>query len=386
MIGLAVKNLGQRKLRSFLTLAGVSLAVALLASLRAFGTGYERELTRELRGMGIQMMLVPLGCPYDAAARVLKGNALDVSLPASAYDQAKGDPSIDSAAPLLMATIPNTAAGRTDLWVGVTDAIRPLKPWWKLKQGAWPKDDNSVMLGSEAAVTELREVGDKLSSPETGKVFTVCGILETSGTADDSQFFIPLSAAQSMFKQPGRLTAIAIRLKDPMQLDEASARLQKIPGAQVVSMTEMMGAFRNLLGAVDVLMQSIAWLAIAISGLAVFTTMMSAALERNREIGCLRAIGASRGQIFNLMAFEAVALAGIGSVLGIGVAMLTGNGVESIARHFAEMAPPGHLLTMTTTIAVEAIGVGLAIGVLAGLYPAWMACRLSPSEALRWEN
>lgn len=89
MLLLAIRNLSRRKLRTALTLFGVSIAVMTLASLLAFGEGYQRGLRRELDGMGIQMMLVPLGCPYDAAARVLKGRALEFSLPQSALAAAK---------------------------------------------------------------------------------------------------------------------------------------------------------------------------------------------------------------------------------------------------------------------------------------------------------
>ena len=73
-----------------------------------------------------------------------------------------------------------------------------------------------MILGAEAAATEMRRVGDTLYSPETGRRFRVCGILERSGTSDDSQFFIPLATAQAMFHQPGRVTAVAIRLRDPV--------------------------------------------------------------------------------------------------------------------------------------------------------------------------
>jgi hypothetical protein len=74
----------------------------------------------------------------------------------------------------------------------------------------------------------------------------VAGVLERSGTSDDNLFFVPLNTAQRMFQQPERLTAIAIRLRDPALLQAAAQRLQRIPGAQVVTLTEMMGTFLSL--------------------------------------------------------------------------------------------------------------------------------------------
>src|SRR3569623_3558082 len=100
MLTLAWKNLLRRPLRTGLTGVGLAVAVAVLGCLSAFGEGYQRGLHSELARMGMQMMLVPLGCPYDAAARVLKGRTLEVSLPASALQTARRDKAVACAAPL----------------------------------------------------------------------------------------------------------------------------------------------------------------------------------------------------------------------------------------------------------------------------------------------
>jgi len=386
MLLLALHNLSRRRLRTALTLFGVATAVCVLSCLLAFGEGYRSGLDRELKGMGIQMMLVPLGCPYDAAARVLKGHTLDSSLPASAVVTARADQSVAQAAPMLMATVPRPSEGRTDLWVGIDESIRPLKPWWKMKAGStWFTGNDSVILGAEAAATELRKIGDPLYSPETGRTFKVCAILERSGTSDDSLFFVPLKTAQAMFHQPERLTAVAIRLKDPSPavVGETAARLQQVPGAQSVTMTEMMGAFFNLVEAVRTLLMAIAVIAIAISTLSVFNTMLASVIERTRELGILRAVGASRGQLFRLLAIEALMLTFIGTLAGLALTFLIGPALESAVKRLVPLAPGGAMLSITTFIALECAAIGLGIGIAAGLYPAWRAGRMQPVEALR---
>ena len=386
MIPFAFRNLSRRRMRSLLTLSGVAIAITVLACLLAFGEGYQRGLQRELNGMGIQMMLVPLGCPYDAAAKVLKGNALDVSLPETALASARKDPAVSDAAPLLMATLPRPTEGRTDLWVGVDSSIRPLKPWWKMKEGsAWFTAGDSVILGAEAAATEMRQVGDTLYSPETGRRFHVCGILERSGTSDDSQFFVPLATAQAMFHQPGRLTAVAIRLKDPALVREAQPRLQETPGAQVATLTEMMGTFLNLVGAVRTLVLAIAVIAVTISALSVFNTMLASVLERTGELGVLRAIGASRGQVFSLLALESTLLTVLGSLAGLLLTLAAGRLVEGIVKQFVPLAPAESLLVLTPHVALQCLLVGMTVGLFAGLYPALQASRLQPAQALRTE-
>ncbi len=386
MIEIALKNLFRRRTRSILTLFGVAAAVGVLACLIAFGQGYQRGLSQELDSMGMQMMLVPMGCPYDAAARVLKGKTLDVSLPMSALESARKDRDVQLAAPLLMAALPRPSEGRTDLWVGVDESIQPLKPWWKMTEGSrWFENDDSVILGAEAASTELRHVGDSLFSPETNRRFKVTGILERSGTSDDSLFFIPIKTAQAMFHETDRLTAIAIRLRDPELLTEASARLQNTPGAQVVTMTEMMGTFLNLVGAVRTLVLAIAVIAVTISILAVFNTMLSAVIERTRELGLMRAIGASRAQIFKLLALESILLTSAGSCAGLLLAYIAGSFVERIVKNFIPLAPVEKLLRFSALLSLQCIATGVCAGLIAGLYPAWQASRLTPAAALKTE-
>src|SRR5262245_3364277 len=128
MLRLAFRNLLRRPLRNGLVLAGLSLAVAVLASLSSLTAGYQRVLGAELERMGIQLMLVPLGCPYDAAARVLKGNTLENSLPEAALADVRQDPAVAVAAPLLIAAVVRGDEKRADLWVGLDETARLLKP------------------------------------------------------------------------------------------------------------------------------------------------------------------------------------------------------------------------------------------------------------------
>jgi putative ABC transport system permease protein len=386
MVQLALRNLARRPLRNALTVAGLGIAVAVLVCLTSFGNGYKRALSAEVDRMGVQLMLVPLGCPYDAAARVLKGRTLDFSLPESALAEARRDPAVAVAAPLLLAAMPRPESGRADMWAGIDETALELKPWWRTKAGRnWFTDGESAILGADAAEVELRSPGDKLYSPESGYQLRVAGVLQRSGTSDDSLFFVPLRTAQQMFRLPGRLTAVAVRLRDPSQLRAASERLQRIPGAQVVTLTEMMGTFLNLVGAVRTLLLSLALVAVAISVLSVFNTLLAAVVERTGELSIMRAIGASRLQILALITVEAILLTGLGCLVGILLALLAGRGIESLVKEFVPLAPAQSLLSPTPAILVETVLIGVLMGVLGGLYPAWRASRLHPAEALKGE-
>src|SRR4051794_25486490 len=152
MFALIIRQLLRRPLRNGLTLAGIAVATAVLVSILAFGEGYERALRSELDRSGVQMMLVPLGCPYDGAARVLKNNALENSLPLSALETVRADPAIAVAAPLLIAALPRQHDRRTDLWVGLEQSALTLKPWWRARLGTnWFSGPGEVILGADVA-------------------------------------------------------------------------------------------------------------------------------------------------------------------------------------------------------------------------------------------
>ena len=231
----------------------------------------------------------------------------------------------------------------------------------------------------------MRAPGDLFFSPETGQKLRVAGVLERSGTSDDSLFFVPLKTAQKMFGQSNRLTAVAVRLRDPALMREATQRLQSIPGAQVVTITEMLGTFLNLVGSVRTLLISVALVAVAISVLSVFNTLLAAVVERTKELAVMRAVGASKVQVFGLIALEALLLTGVGTMCGIVVAIAAGPGIERVVKEFIPMAPVATLIQPTVRILLGAISLGTLVGLLSGLYPAWRAGQLQPAEALKTE-
>jgi putative ABC transport system permease protein len=386
MLRLIMRNLLRRPLRNGLTLAGIAVASAMLICIVAFGDGYRNSLQGELNRSGVQLMLVPIGCPYDAAARVLQNNTLEHSLPAGVLDQARRDPSVAIAAPLLMAALPRANDRRVDLWVGLDENALPLKPWWKMRSGSmWFSGSDEVILGADAAALEMRVPGDKFYSPELRREFRVAGVLARSGTGDDSAFFAPLATAQEMFSQTGRLTAVAIRLKDPTLVRDTGQRLQQIPGAQVVTMAEMMGVFLNLIGAVRTLVLAVAAIAIAISALSVFNTLLAAVVERTNELAVMRAIGASPAQVCLLLLGESLLLTFLGTSIGAALAFAGGPFVETIARNWMTFAPSGALLTISAQNLLRCSLLALAVGAAAALYPAWRAARLQPALATKCE-
>ena len=122
MFRLVLTNIFKRPVRSVLTAGGIAIALAVILLIDQIGASYRTQLTKELNSMGLHLMLVPLGCPYDAAARVLQGATLETSLPDSAVEIARSDRDVEIAAPLLIAAVPRPREGRTDMFVGLDES------------------------------------------------------------------------------------------------------------------------------------------------------------------------------------------------------------------------------------------------------------------------
>lgn len=365
-------------------MGGLTVTAAAMVILSSFGSAYEISIHSELDRMGYQLMMVPLGCPYDASARVVKGQALDNTLPFSALERVRSDPAVALAAPLLITAVPRPEEQRVDLWVGLDEAGRSLKPWWKVKTGRdWFNSTNGVILGAEAASIEMRMPGDSFYCGEAKRSLKVEGILERSGMSDDNLLFVPLATAQSMFRQADQLTAIAIRLHDPALLRETATRLQEIPGAQVSTVTETAGVFLNIVGSVRVLLQCITVLAVAICSLGILNTMLAAVLEREGELAVMRAVGASNIQLFSIVSLESILMAMAAALAGILLAVGTGGFLEDWVRPLLPLAPTLRLWRFSGEAMLQIIVICGLAGFVAGAYPAWRASRIQPAIAVK---
>jgi putative ABC transport system permease protein len=312
---LALKNLMRRRVRTILTLLGVAIAVSALFSLSAFKAGYEKQLTRELDNMGIHMLAVPKGCPYEAASLIIHGGTIPKYLSMSDLAQVQETPGVAIATPMLLQQY--VRDGKTHIVYGINSAeMQQLKPWWKVEGRFFTDGETNVMVvGRNMADNMGLKVGDTVPMGPGSEPFTITGILERTGGQDDEFQFLPLAEAQRIFDKQGLMTAVAVKANDISLISDIGSRLETIPDIQVVTMSQVMGTILNLVGSAQTLLTSVIIIAIFISAMGIINTLLMSVNERSNEFGMMKAIGASGFDIGRLVMTETLFLTVSGGIL-----------------------------------------------------------------------
>jgi len=386
---LAYKNLKRRKFRSFLTIGGVAVAVAVLVSLLGFNAGYQEALTSDVDKMGYQIIVTAKGCPYEAATMILNGEAGLRFIDEDIYKQIISDPDIDKITPLLaqLAYDPEKMEGKGGFinYLGIEESYMPLKPNVEIIKGEWfsGNDVNEAILGYDAAESEQKSVGDKISIPGKDITFTVVGVFNRTASQEDGVIFLPLKTTQRIFDAEKKLTGIGIKLKQIEKISEFEERLYPIASIQVISMSQVKGTILNLVNSAKVLIMSVAFIAIFVAILGVINTILMSVSERTQEIGIMKAIGASKLDIFKLIWIETLIVCTLGGIFGSIIAIIGGNLVELLVRKAMPYAPSGKLLFITPDLlAYSFLGV-IIVGIISGLLPALKAASMRPIEVIR---
>jgi len=386
---LAAKNLTRRRGRTGLTVIGVAIAISVLFSLLALNSGYEKELNKEVNSMGVHILAVPKGCPYEAASLIIHGGVIPKYLSASDLDNVTRIPDVELATPMLMHQFlkKDDKTGKTTphiiYGIKMEDMLQ-LKPWWKVEGRFFEDNESRVMLvGRDLTDKENLSVGQRLAVGPAKEDFTIVGILERTGDQDDQFHFFPLEEAQRVFGKEGKITTIAVKVRDINRISAVSEEMEKVPDIQVVTMTQIMGTIMNLAGSAKSLLLTVIAIALIISAFGIINTLLMSVNERVREFGMMKAIGASGSDIGKMVLMETVFITISGGIIGTAAALVGSSLIESFVKGMLPYSPSGSLISFSPELVGFSLAFSLVMGLVCGIYPAFLSSRLSPMEAIR---
>jgi putative ABC transport system permease protein len=363
MLALIANNLMRRRARTLLTALGVAVGVAMIVALLALTQGLQSSAAGLIHLGGSDLGVFQAGVSDPTASM----------LPESLAQRLDHNPLVERATPivLLVEAIPGQPAA-------VTFGVRPGSFFMRnlvFLSGGAPAP-GQVALGEALAHALHAHPGARVRVK--GATATVSGVYRTGILYEDSGAVIPLAAAQALNSRSGEATLIAVQLAPGSPARRAGARLEReLPGTEVISTPEQAaraGANGVLISnAVNVIIV----VALIVGGISVTNTMVMATMERQGELALLATVGWSARQVGGLIIGEGIAVSLLGAALGLLLGVLGSLGL---------VAGLGVSSYVTPVITAWGLGrgllVGIAIGVLGGLYPAWRATRLPPLKGL----
>jgi putative ABC transport system permease protein len=377
----AFSNLRRRKSRAAFLVAGLLVGIGTVVALLTLSEALTVQAQNSLETYGANIVVAPrtdgLSLTYGGVTvGAVTTGAQDIrQSDLAGIDTIANRRNIAIIAPELLGAV--SVGGKQGLLMGVQPKNEfDLKKWWSV-DGRPPRNGHELVAGSAAAAALKLRTGATVRVD--GRPFTVTGILRPTGSQDDDLLITDLGAAQGVLHKPGKVSMIQIAaLCSNCPVEKIVAQVGGVlPGTKVTALQDKV---KNRMHAIDQF-RSFSWLVagviIGIEALVVFVTMMGSVNERTREIGIFRALGFRRLHVTGLILIEAVVASLLAGVLGY----LAGMGVSYALLPL--LAGDGVSVTWAPALAGGAVGLAVAIGAVASLYPALRASRMDPTVALR---
>ena len=389
---LVFKDILRRKKRVLYAALGIVIATMTVVSILTVATAGQAKIYDQLEKYGANLSVIPAISNVDMTLGDINLGALTVGenhipearlseirqIADSEIKKALGiddDTDIAIIAPKLYV---NTKVRDTSLLVvGVEpQEERAIKTWWKIKEGEYLKEGDEALLGTQTAQLLKLNVGDKISF--NGSDTTVVGILEETGSSDDYQIFLPLKTLQQAFGKEEVVSSVDVRAlcnACPVEFIADSIN-QNITGVRAVAVKQIAENEMGLMEKMNNLMLALAGITLAIGAFGVVNTMMTSVHERIKDIGIMRAVGASRGQILKTFIYEAVIIGIIGGIVGYLAGTVVAYGVGPLVFE-------GTAITYIPLYLPLSLLLAIFVAIISTAYPAFRATTVKVSDSFR---
>jgi putative ABC transport system permease protein len=392
------------KLRSFLTMLGIVIGVGAVITLMSVGKGSTEQILSNIQSMGSNLVTIRGGASMFGGVRGAMGGSNTLTME-DAEAIAEQVSNISAVAPSSSSNL-QLVAGNENMnssVTGVTPAYLDVNNL-KVSSGSFFSEEEYqrgakiAVLGSNVAETLFGSTSPLGQQMRMGSmIVTVTGVLESKGgmmNSSDDAVFIPLKTLQQAVTQTRTaqgetvVSSISLTVTDEAKTDQVKEEITSVlrtrhrlaAGADddfnIQSMSDIAETLSEASGTMTLLLGAIAGISLLVGGIGVMNIMLVSVLERTREIGILKALGAKERDIWSQFLIEAAVLTFAGGIIGI----IGGWGVSWLIDKMEVTST-----VVTSDIVILAVSVSVAIGLFFGFYPAWSASRLNPIEALRSE-
>jgi putative ABC transport system permease protein len=389
---IVLKDITRRKKRILYASLGVVIGVATIIAVLTIALAGETNIYGQLEKYGANLVVMPAISDIDVGLGGLSLGTLAVgenyiyeaTLPQvrqitdgmireALNIEDEGD--IATIAPrLYMST---EIRGTSVIIVGVDpQQERQLKTWWRIREGEYIEHTDQALVGAMAAELLGLNVGDKITLDR--KEVTIAGILEETGSNEDYQAFLHIKTAQEAFDKEGLVSSIDVRaLCSACPTSDIAGSINgNMPGVRAVAVKQIAETEMGMMEKVSKFLLALAGITLAVGCFGVVNTMLTSVHERIKDIGIMRAVGASRNQIIRIFLYEAIIIGVAGGFLGYIVGTL-------LAYIVGPLIFGGVAVTYVPQYFLPALALATFIVVIATVYPAFRASKIKVADSFR---
>ena len=404
-VRMAVRAVRSHKLRSTLTVIGIVIGIASVITFATFGASLKADVVAEIgdtsasnvylltspdEDRGFAQALQPVFTDHDLAEiRAIDGVRAVIPqgvIPASAV-RYQGDTIARSQ---LTATTTETFQG-SEFVEG--RAFEPGAQEIVLNRAAASGFEENVTVGS--SLTVVRRSNDTVAVTVVGIVNSTQGGLPFGDFGGQPRFYLPADPfydttvesptvgvnqrvypSATVRTDPARTTAVKAAIRETLETSDAASLVPDGTAVTARTSTDFVEQIEEIIDQLTRFVTGIAVIALIVGAIGIANIMLVSVTERTREIGIMKAIGATNREVMLLFLVESSVLGLLGALIGVPVGTAAGWGAAAYAEIGFQLAPLWFAI---------AVAVGLGVGIAAGLYPAWTAASVDPIEALRYE-
>jgi putative ABC transport system permease protein len=365
MDNLVTSNIRQRPIRTLVSVAGIALGVSLVMLFTGLARGMSNDLQRRATNVRAELIFMRPGA--------VQLTTTTANLDTRYVDRLKAIDGVEEALPVIRHFAPGTGGIGIEQIDGANWDDYARVNGISMVEGRGQQSSDEIVIDETKARNNNLHLGDTLK-PIGTKPYRIVGIYSPESGA---RVKLSLAAMQEALEVSNKCTFIFVKLRNPDQIDAMAKRIdQELPGNTIQPTRDVFTSFEKTIPYLGVFLRVLVGLAAVVSALVVMLAMYTTITERTREIGILKAMGASRGYIVGIIEKEAILISVIGLIAGFAVSLIAGYLIQ---RAY------GLVFEYSWGWASVAAAIGIIGGVLGALYPAWRASNLDPVNALAYE-